>query len=201
MSAPTTASRWRTTPRTLARLLAGLWLFGTGEALLVRSELGNTPWTVLAHGIALQTPLTIGAVTVLVGAAVLACWIPLRERPGLGTLCNVIVIGLAIDVTLAVTAPAGPLTTRWLLVAAGIALIGVGSGVYLSTHLGPGPRDGLMTGIHRRTGWPVAGVRGGLEVTVLAAGWALGGTVGLGTIAFATLIGPAVGAALRALDR
>lgn len=201
MSAPTTASRWRTTPRTLARLLAGLWLFGTGEALLVRSELGNAPWTVLAHGIALQTPLTIGAVTVLVGAAVLACWIPLRERPGLGTLCNVIVIGLAIDVTLAVTAPAGPLTTRWLLVAAGIALIGVGSGVYLCAHLGPGPRDGLMTGIHRRTGWPVAGVRGGLEVTVLAAGWALGGTVGLGTIAFAALIGPTVGTALRALDR
>lgn len=201
MRSPTTASRWRTTPRTLARLLAGLWLFGTGEALLVRSELGNTPWTVLAHGIALQTPLTIGAVTVLVGAAVLACWIPLRERPGLGTVCNVVVIGVAIDVTLALLGIPEPLVARWLFVLAGVALIGLGSGLYLSTRLGPGPRDGLMTGIHRRTGWPVAGVRGGIEVTVLAAGWVLGGTVGLGTIAFAALIGPAVGSALAVFDR
>lgn len=178
-------------------LLVGLWLFGTGNAMLVAAALGNAPWTVLAEGLSLVTPLSIGVATQVIGLVVLCGWIPLRERPGIGTVSNVVVIGLAIDVMLAVLpTPSGlALRTVWLL--AGIGLVGLGSGLYLSVDLGPGPRDGWMTGLHARTGWPVSLVRLGIEVTVLAGGWALGGTVGVGTVAFALLIGPAVGLGLR----
>lgn len=194
-------SRWRTDPPTLARLLAGLWLFGLGDVFVLRSTLGNAPWTVLAEGVSLVSPLSIGAATVLIGVAVLCGWLPLHERPGLGTVLNVIVIGLAIDVMLPLVAAPAALGLRvvWLLL--GIALIGLGSGFYLGAALGPGPRDGLMTGLHRRFGWPVSAVRAGIEIGVLLSGWALGGTVGVGTLAFAVLIGPSVGAALRLLGR
>lgn len=144
-----------------------------------------------------MTPMTVGVATVVIGALVLAGWLPLRERPGLGTVCNVVVIGLAIDVMLPLFGDPEGLVARWASVAAGIGLIGLGSGLYLSTDLGPGPRDGLMTGISRRTGWPVATVRAVIELSVLAAGWALGGTVGLGTLAFALAVGPAVALGLR----
>jgi uncharacterized protein len=194
-------SRWRANPPTLARLLAGLWLFGTGDALLIRADLGNAPWTVLAQGVALVTPLTIGIATQLIGVAVLCAWVPLRERPGLGTVTNVILIGIAIDVMLPLVPAPEAMVPRVALLLVGIGLVGLGSGLYLTAGLGPGPRDGLMTGLHRRYGWPVSAVRGGIEVSVLAAGWALGGTVGLGTVAFALLIGPAVGAVLRLLGR
>ena len=196
-AAPAAPSRWRASPRRLATLLAGLWVFGTGDALLVASELGNSPWTVFAEGIAVQTPLTVGAATVTTSFVLLLLWIPLRQRPGLGTIANAVVVGLAIDATLALV-PAGlPLGVRVAEVAAGIGLVAVGSALYLGVALGPGPRDGLMTGLHRVTGRPVALVRAAIEVSALAVGALLGGTFFVGTIAFALLIGPAVALALR----
>jgi uncharacterized membrane protein YczE len=167
-----------------------------GEALVVASELGNSPWTVFAEGVSERTPLSIGAATVATSFVILLAWIPLGERPGLGTVANAVLIGVAIDVTLTVLEPA-PLGVRVGELLVGIALVGVGSGFYLGSALGPGPRDGLMTGLHRITGRPVALLRGCIEVSALAVGALLGGTVGIGTVAFALLVGPAVGLALR----
>ncbi len=193
------ASRWRAGPRRLARLMAGLCAFGAGEALLVASELGNSPWTVFAEGVAVQSTLSVGTATVATSLVVLALWIPLRQRPGLGTLANAVTIGLAIDATLALLpAPAG-LPQRVTAVGLGVLLVALGSGLYLGAALGPGPRDGLMTALHRRTGVPIAAVRASLEVGVLAAGVVLGGTAGVGTLVFALAIGPAVALALRAV--
>jgi uncharacterized membrane protein YczE len=174
-------------------LVVGLWLFGTGEAFLVDGDLGVSPWTVLAQGLAKHLGIGIGWATFLISVGVLLAWWPLREKPGLGTLSNAVVIALALGVTVPLLP--SPEAFGWQLaeVIAGIALIGTGSGLYLTTGLGPGPRDGLMTGIHDRTGLPVAAVRLGLEVAVLGVGWVLGGTVGLGTLLFAVLIGPTVG--------
>jgi uncharacterized membrane protein YczE len=174
-------------------------MFGTGEAMLVASELGNSPWVVLSEGIEVQTPLTVGVATVVVSFLILLVWIPLRQRPGLGTIANAIVIGVAIDVSLLWLPDTGDLVARYALVVAGIALVGAGSGIYLTCFLGPGPRDGLMTGISRRTGVSLRGVRTGLEVSAFSTGWLLGGTVGIGTLAFAVLVGPAVQAAVHAL--
>jgi uncharacterized membrane protein YczE len=187
---------------TFALLVLGLWLFGTGEAMLVTATIGNGPWTVLAQGLTVRLPLTIGVATFLVSVVVLLLWIPLRERPGLGTIMNAIVIALALQVMVGVLPEMTgdsvlSLVARVLMALMGIALIGLGSGIYLTTGLGPGPRDGWMTGIHQRTGWPVSAVRLGIEATVLIAGWLLGGTVGVGTVLFALLIGPAVGYGLR----
>ena len=194
-------SRWRASGLQLTRLLAGLWLFGTGEALLVQAQLGIGPWLVLSEGVALHTPLTIGVATQLTGVLVLLGWIPLRERPGLGTIANVAVIGFAIDVMLLALPDPELMVTRVLTLLLGIALVGIGSGLYLTANLGPGPRDGLMTGVHRRFGWPLSRVRLGIELSVLALGALLGGTVGVGTVAFALLIGPAVAVSVRALTR
>lgn len=200
-SAATRVSRWRTPPTRFLQLLVGLWVFGTGDALLVQAALGNAPWTVLAQGVSLHTPLTIGTATQLIGVVVLMGWIPLRERPGLGTISNVVVIGVAIDVMLPILPQPEMLVTRWLALLLGVGLVALGSGLYLNADLGPGPRDGWMTGLHRRLGWRLSHVRLGIEVLVLAAGAALGGVVGLGTIAFALLIGPAVGVAVGVLGR
>jgi uncharacterized membrane protein YczE len=182
-------------------LLVGLGLFGTGEALLVASHLGNTPWTVLAQGVSKHSPLSIGAATFAISLVVLLAWIPLRERPGLGTLANAVVIAVAIDVMLDVLphpqASAGRLTE----VVAAIVSIGLGSGLYLTTWLGPGPRDGWMTGLARRTHIPIATVRLSIELTVLVIGWVLGGRVGLGTVVFALSIGYAVAASMTLLGR
>lgn len=186
------ASLWRTDAPTLARLLAGLWIFGVGEACLVLATLGNSPWTVLAEGVSEQSGVGIGEVTVAISLVVLLLWIPLRQRPGLGTILNAIVVGVALGVTLGLIDGPAALSLRLALVPGGIALVGAGSGLYLTSRLGPGPRDGLMTGLHRRTGRSLRLVRTGLEVTVTVAGAALGGTVGIGTLAFALLIGPAV---------
>jgi uncharacterized protein len=185
-------SRWRPTPARLTRLLLGLALFGAGEAFLVASDLGNSPWTVLAQGLARQTPLGVGTATIVISLLVLSAWIPLRQRPGLGTILNAILIGLAIDATLALLPSHFALGVRWGLVVAGIGLVSIGSGFYLTSRLGPGPRDGLMTGLHRRTGRSLRLVRVCLELSVVAGGYALGGTVGPGTLAFALLIGPGV---------
>jgi uncharacterized membrane protein YczE len=193
---PLAASRWRAGPRTLVRLMAGLWLFGTGEGLLVVSALGVSPWTVLAEGAAQQTGIGVGAATIAISFVVLALWIPLRQRAGLGTVLNAVLVGLALAAIVAVVATPDGLVLRLLLVAVGIALVALGSGLYLTCRLGPGPRDGLMTGLHRRTGRSVRLVRVCLELTVLVTGFLLGGTVGLGTLAFALGIGPGVQAAL-----
>lgn len=186
------ASTWRTSPSGWARLLVGLWIFGAGDALLVRSGLGNSPWTVFAEGLSLQTSLSIGMATIAISLVLLLIWIPLRVRLGIGTICNVIVIGVAIDATLALVTTPELLALQVTMLLAGVALIGVGSGLYLGVALGPGPRDGLMTGLHRLTGRPIGLVRAGIELSALAVGWALGGTLGVGTVAFALLIGPSV---------
>lgn len=188
------------TPAALGRLFLGLVLFGAGEALVVASELGNSPWTVFAEGVARQTGLSIGIATVTISGLVLLAWIPLRQRPGFGTVANAIVIGLVMDAVLALLGPIDGTTGRVSALLGGIALVALGSGFYLGAVLGPGPRDGLMTGIHRLTGWPVGPVRNGLEITVALAGFALGGTLGLGTLAFALAIGPAVALSLRNLS-
>ncbi len=193
-------SRWRPGPRRLARLMLGLWLFGTGEALVVASELGNSPWTVFAEGVSEQTPLTIGIATVITSFVLLLIWIPLGEWPGLGTIANAVVVGVAIDVMLMLLGSA-PLGVRIAELLAGILLVGVGSGLYINAALGPGPRDGLMMGLHRRTGRPVGLIRAGIEVSALVVGALLGGTVGVGTVAFALLVGPVVAFSLRVLPQ
>jgi uncharacterized membrane protein YczE len=195
------ASRWRGSPLTLVVLAAGLWLFGTGEAFLVDAGIGVSPWTVLAQGVGVQTGMGIGIATFLISVGVLLLWVPLRERPGLGTLSNAVLVALSLGVTVALLPSPDPAAGKLAYVVIGIALIGVGSGLYLTTAMGPGPRDGLMTGLHRHTGLPVTPVRLVIELTVLVTGWLLGGTVGLGTVLFALLVGPAVGYGLALMSR
>lgn len=194
-------SRWRSRPGTFVVLILGLWLFGTGEAMLVDATLGNAPWTVFAQGISVRTGITIGLATFFTSVVVLLMWIPLREKPGLGTIANAIVIALALQVMIGVLPTPESLGWRLAQVIGGIALVGLGSGLYLTTNLGPGPRDGLMTGIHERSGIAVTPVRLSIEIVVLAVGWLLGGTVGVGTVLFAILIGPSVGYGLRLVGR
>ena len=191
------SARWRPSWGQLTQVLIGLWIFGVGEALLVAAELGNSPWTVFAQGVSVHTPLSIGGATLVTSFLVLLCWIPLRERPGLGTILNAILIGVSIDVTLAILPDLHALAVRWASLFAGIAVVGLGSGLYLTAGLGPGPRDGLMTGMHARFGWPLAAVRTGIELTAVTSGWLLGGTVGIGSLLFALLIGHAVSFAVR----
>jgi uncharacterized membrane protein YczE len=192
--------RWVASPRRLLALLGGLWVFGVGEALLVAADLGTSPWTVLAQGLAEQVGLGVGTTTILVSAAVLAAWIPLRQTPGLGTVLNAIVIGVSLGATLDVLGRPDGLALRLAAVAAGVGLVGIGSATYLACRLGPGPRDGLMTGLHRRTGLSLRLVRTGIELSVVVAGFLLGGTVGVGTVAFALTIGPLVQRVLHALS-
>jgi uncharacterized membrane protein YczE len=190
-------ARWRPTTRQLVQVLIGLWLFGMGEALVVASELGNSPWTVLAEGVSKHTPLSIGGATLVISFLVLLCWIPLREVPGLGTVLNAVIIGVSIDATLALLPHLSTLAVRWTALLGGIALVGLASGLYLTAALGPGPRDGLMTGMNARFGWPLAAVRTGIELTAVTIGWLLGGTVGIGSLLFALLIGHAVSFGVR----
>jgi uncharacterized membrane protein YczE len=176
--------------RRLAQLAGGLVLYGVSMAMQIRAGLGLNPWDVLHEGLAEQTPLSFGLVTAITGALVLLLWIPLRQRPGLGTVANVVVIAVAVDVALAlIEAPAG-LPARVALLVAGVVLNGVATAAYVGARLGPGPRDGLMTGLTARTGWSLRLVRTGIEVVVLSAGWLLGGTVGVGTALYALAIGP-----------
>ena len=193
-------SLWRASPSRLALLALGLTLFGAGEALVVAAGLGNSPWTVLAEGLAVHSPLGVGGATVAVSMVVLLAWIPLRQRPGLGTIANAVMVGWVLGLVLAALGELEGTGMRVVGLLGGIGLVGLGSGFYLGAALGPGPRDGLMTGLHRRTGWPIAAVRGSIEVSAVAVGAALGGTVGIGTLTFAVLIGPAVALGLRSLS-
>jgi uncharacterized membrane protein YczE len=178
--------------RRLVQLYLGLVLYGFSMALLVRSQLGVMPWDVLHQGIARRVGLTLGTVTIIVGVIVLLLWIPLRERPGLGTVSNVIVIGLAVDASVAVLPAVPDLWLRMVLVAAGVTLNGVATAAYIGVRMGSGPRDGLMTGFERRTGGSVRIVRTVIEIAVVATGWLLGGTLGLATVLYALGIGPLV---------
>ena len=185
--------------RRLVQLYAGLVLYGASMALMIRAGLGLDPWDVLHQGLAERLPLSFGMVTIVVGALVLLAWIPLRQRPGVGTVSNVVVIGLAVDASLAVLPAPDALALRVAFMLAGVGLNGVATAAYIGARLGPGPRDGLMTGLVRRTGRSVRLVRTSIEVTVLAAGWLLGGTVGVGTVVYALGIGPLVHVLLPAL--
>ena len=179
--------------RRFAQLLVGLFLYGIGIALIVRGELGVAPWDVLTQGIAKQTGLNFGLITVITSGIVLLLWIPIRQKPGLGTILNALLVGPFADLGLWLIPSGLDLWARALLLPAGIVVLAIATGLYIGAHFGPGPRDGLMTGLHRVTGWKIWIVRTGLEVIVLAAGWLLGGNVGIGTLAFALLIGPLCG--------
>ena len=175
--------------RRLPQLFGGLVLYGTSMAMQLRATLGLDPWDVFHQGVARHLPVSFGTVVAITGVAVLLLWIPLRQRPGIGTVANVIVIAVSVDVALALIAEPTGLPARIALLVAGIVLNGVASAAYIGARLGPGPRDGLMTGLAARTGWSIRLVRTGIELTVLATGWLLGGTVGVGTVIYALAIG------------
>ena len=198
MPRPTSAATRHLTRR-VVQLYAGLVVFAFGEALIVRAALGVIPWDVLHQGLVRQFGLTIGQWSIIVGAVVLLAWIPLRERPGLGTVSNVLVIGAALDLFLALLSAPEALWLRVLYLAVGILINGVATAAYIGARLGPGPRDGLMTGLVRRTGGSVRVVRTGIEVAVVVIGWLLGGNLGAGTVLFALAIGPVVHAAMPLL--
>ncbi|MEE3200826.1 MAG: hypothetical protein VX224_02035 [Candidatus Thermoplasmatota archaeon] len=188
---------------TLILLIIGLIVFGAGDAVLIAAGIGNTPWTVLAEGIAitLGEGWTIGKATFLVSVLVLLLWIPLREKPGVGTILNAILIAATIEVLLPILPTPESLAMQLAQVVVGVIMIGIGSGLYLTANLGPGPRDGTMTGLTKVTGISIGKVRGGIELSVLLIGWAMGGTFWIGTIIFAVLIGPCVAICLNLAGR
>ena len=175
--------------RRLLQLYLGLALYGASASLTILSGLGNDPWDVLHQGLSRQTGIGTGIWVCIAGALVMLLWIPLRQKPGLGTLSNVIVVGLTLELCLVAFEPAHDLATRWTLLLSGVLLNGLATGLYIGARFGPGPRDGLMTGLAAR-GMSLRAVRTGIELTVLAAGFALGGTVGIGTLLYALAIGP-----------
>jgi len=184
----------------LAKLLVGLFLYGIAISLMVRAGLGVAPWDVLTQGAMRQTGLPFGLLTNLIGVAVLLLWWPLRERPGLGTVLNVLLIGPSAQFGLWLLPDFSVWWQQALAFGSGLGLLALATGLYIGARFGPGPRDGLMTGLHARFGWPIWAVRTGIEGSVLLAGWWMGGTVGLGTLAFALLIGPLVGRTLPWCD-
>lgn len=186
-------------PRRLTQLFLGLVLYGVSLAMMVRADLGLDPWDVFHQGVAERTGASFGTVVIGVGAAVLLLWWPLRQRPGIGTVSNVVVLGVVVDLVLAVLDTPESLAGRVGLLLAGIGLNAVATATYIGAGLGPGPRDGLMTGVVRRTGGSVRVIRTGIEVLVLIVGWLLGGTVGAGTVLYAATIGPLVHQLLPAL--
>lgn len=181
--------RDRPLPR-LGQLFGGLALYGTSMALMVRSQLGVTPWDVLHQGLAQRLSWSFGAITALTGVLVLAAWYPLRQRPGIGTVANVAVIAVSVDAALAVITPPHAVVWRGAMLLSGVVLNALATALYVGARLGPGPRDGLMTGLHERTGLSIRSVRTCLEVVVVATGWLLGGTAGVGTLVYALGIGP-----------
>ena len=177
---------------TLFFLCFGLTLFGLGEGLLIVSTAGASPWSVLAQGIYLNVGFSIGMITILISIAVLILWLPLNQKPGLGTILNALIIGLMIDICIKFVPTPENYISQLFLALAAVLTVGLGGGIYLVANLGAGPRDGLMIGLQQKTNLPIAAVRAFLEVTVMSIGWYLGGTVGIGTLLFAFGIGPAV---------
>lgn len=178
--------------RRLLQLYIGLVLYGISAAMYVRADLGADPWNVFHLGVAKLFSLNLGIVMIGVGALVLLLWIPLRTRPGIGTISNVIVLGLAADVALALIPPVESVVFRMGLLVVALVVNGIATGMYIGAGLGAGPRDGLMTGLHARTGWPIRRIRTGIEVAVLSAGWLMGGAFGVGTVLYALAIGPLI---------
>ncbi|WP_339356398.1 YczE/YyaS/YitT family protein [Klebsiella pneumoniae] len=176
----------------LLQLYIGLVLYGVSTALFVHANLGADPWDVFHLGVAKQLGISFGTVIILTGAAVLLLWIPIRQMPGLGTVSNVIVLGLAADATLAVLPPLESMLARSALLVGAIVLNAIATGMYIGAGFGPGPRDGLMTGLHARTGWSLRGIRTAIELSVLLIGWLLGGKFGVGTVIYALSIGPLI---------
>ena len=176
----------------VAQLLVGLFIYGIAIAMMVQAGIGVSPWDVLAQGVSKQSGIPFGLVTNIIGLLVLVLWIPIRQKPGLGTILNVALIGPSAQLGLFLIPVQHELWAQVLLFAGGLALLAVATGLYIGARFGPGPRDGLMTGIHRRWGWRLWVVRTSIEVVVLGIGWLLGGNVGVGTVAFALLIGPMV---------
>lgn len=192
---------WDLNPIRICILFVGLTIFGLGDSLLIKSGLGNAPWTVLAQGFASSADISIGLATFIISSIVLLLWIPFRQRPGFGTLANIAIIAVAIQIGISLFPAQESLVLRYFYVIAGIILVGIGSSLYITCGLGPGPRDGWMTALHRKTGAPVARVRFSIELSVLTVGWLLGGTVGVGTALFATLIGYSVALAFGVVAR
>ena len=182
-------------------LIFGLSIFGLGEGLLILSTTGNSPWSVLAEGISKTSGLSIGIATFLISVSVLFLWIFIKQKPGLGTIFNIIIIAGMIDITLNIFDAPSSIFMKYLLTVLSVMLVGLGSGIYLVANLGPGPRDGLMTGLTKLTNLPIALVRAFLEVSAVLAGWYLGGTVGAGTLLFAFGIGPCVALGLYLVDK
>ena len=194
---------WTLKPRfsTMILLIVGLIIFGAGDAVLISARLGNTPWTVLAEGIAENLGWSIGESTFFVSFMVLLLWIPLREKPGIGTILNAILIAATIEVLLPILPTPEAFSLQIIQVIVGIFLVAIGSGLYLTANLGPGPRDGTMTGLTKVTGIPIGRIRSGIEIFVIAIGWTLGGKFGIGTILYAILIGPCVAICLNMAGR
>jgi uncharacterized membrane protein YczE len=193
--------RWQLSPARVAILFFGLAIFGLGDSLLVQGNVGNAPWTVFAQGVSIKTGWPLGISTAIISLCVLLFWIPLRERPGFGTLANIALIASFIQIGIYMFPLQSSLLMGILFDLLGIALVGVGSALYITCGLGPGPRDGMMTGLHLRTGVRVGRVRLGIEVTVLAIGWLMGGVVGVGTLLFALLIGNSIAISLGIVAR
>lgn len=193
--------RWQPDLKSFSVLVFGLATFGFGEGLIYAAAIGNSPWTVLAEGIMLQSGLPLGIVTALVSLSVLMLWIPLKEKPGIGTIMNVLIIATTLDLTAAAVSTPDSYVERFFLAVLGVLLVGIASAIYLTTNLGPGPRQGLLTSLHERTGVRVSRVSFGIEVVVLAAGFLLGGTVGVGTLLFAAGIGRAIALGLGLIAR
>jgi hypothetical protein len=197
----TANSRWDLSPLRIVVLFVGLFIFGLGDSLLIQSDIGNAPWSVLAQGISNRLDITMGWSTFAISALVLLLWIPLREKPGFGTLSNIVVIASAIQVGVSIFPMSDSYPLGMLYCLLGISMVGIGSSLYITCGLGPGPRDGLMTAIHNKSGIRIGRVRLGIEGTVLVAGWILGGTVGLGTLMFALLIGQSIAVSLGVVSR
>jgi uncharacterized membrane protein YczE len=195
------SSNWKVNPKTFFVLILGLWLFGTGEAAILAAGIGQSPWTVLAFGISKTLGITIGEATFVVSVVVLLLWIPLRRSPGLGTALNILIVAIAIEVMI----PIFPNPTNFVLqiieVIFGVLIVGLASALYITCNVGPGPRDGLMTGLNERTGIRIGRVRTSIELVALTIGWLLGGIVGLGTLLFALLIGQSVALAFGLVER
>ena len=197
----TAKSRWELSPLRVSVLFFGLFIFCLGDSLLIQSEIGNAPWSVLAQGISNRLDITMGWSTFAISSLVLLLWIPLKEKPGFGTLSNIALIAAAIQVGVTIFPTPDSYLVGIIYCLIGIGMVGVGSSLYITCGLGPGPRDGLMTALHHRSGIRIGRVRLGIEGSVLVMGWLLGGTVGLGTLLFATLIGQSIAVALGVVSR
>jgi uncharacterized membrane protein YczE len=193
--------RWQLSPARVGILFFGLAIFGFGDSLLVQGNVGNAPWTVFAQGFSLKTELPLGVSTFIISVCVLLMWIPIKERPGFGTLANIVLIASFIQIGISIVPLQDSLAMGVIFDIVGILLVGIGSALYITCGLGPGPRDGMMTGLHKATGIRVGRVRLGIEVTVLGIGWLMGGTVGVGTLLFAILIGESIAISLGVVAR